>query len=134
MKKIILLLACVTALIFSASAQNTIKAKSAISHIGEKVNIIDSVYNIRVYNDSTAVVDLGGKNEKATLNVVFDFGSNFRFDAGMLKSFKQSKIAVNGYVVMVDNQPTIVLTDTQKLSFLSKPVNQKWLANYSASR
>lgn len=134
MKKFSLLLTCVGMLVFSAKAQHIIKASNAISHIGEQVSIVDSVYSIRVYNDSTAVVDMGGKNSKAALNVVFDFDSNFKFDASMLKSFKKSKIGVNGYVVLIDNQPAIVLTDKQNLKFVSKAINQKWLANYSASK
>jgi len=134
MKKLILLLTCATTLIFSAKAQHIIKASNAISHIGEQVSIVDSVYSIKVYNDSTAVVDLGGKNNKASLNVVFDFDSNFKFDASMLKSFKKSKIGINGFVVLIDNQPAIVLTDKQNLKFVSKAANQKWLANYSASK
>jgi hypothetical protein len=134
MKKLILLLTCAGMLAFSAKAQHLIKATNAMSHIGEQVSIVDSVYAIKVYNDSTAVVDMGGKNNKAALNVVFDFDSNFKFDASILKSFKKSKIGISGFVVLIDNQPAIVLTDKQNLTFVSKVANQKYLANYSASK
>jgi hypothetical protein len=128
MKKIILLFACISVAILNASAQSTIKASSAGNYIGQQVSVEDSVYQIKVYNDSTAVVDLGGKKDKAALNVVFDFDSKFRFDGSALKSFKKSRISVTGFVVLVDNQPTIVLTDKQNLRFLPKPIHQKWLA------
>jgi hypothetical protein len=130
MKKMILLLACVSIAALSASAQNVIKANNAKNHIGEQVSIVDNVYNVTVYNDSTAVIDMGGKNKKATLNVVFNFDSNFKFDAAMMKSFKKSKIAINGFMVLVEGQPAIVLTDKQNLRFISKPVDQKWVATY----
>jgi len=128
MKKIILLFACISIAILNASAQSVIKANSAGNYIGQQVSVEDSVYHIKVYNDSTAVVDLGGKKDKAALNVVFDFDSKFRFDRSELKSFKKSRIAVTGFVVLVDNQPTIILTDKQNLRFLPKAINQKWLA------
>ena len=128
MKKVVLLFTFISMAFLSASAQNVINANSAGSHVGEQVNVLDSVYNIKVYNDSTAVVDLGGKNNKSAMNVVFDFNSGFKFDAAMLKAFKKSKIAISGFVVMVDNQPAIVMTDKKNLKFLSKTVNQKWLA------
>jgi len=130
MKKITLLFASISIAALSASAQNVIKANNAKNHIGEQVSIVDNVYKVTVYNDSTAVVDMGGKNKKATLNVVFNFDSKFKFDAEMMKSFKKSKIAVNGFVVLVEGQPAIVLTDKQNLRFVSKPVDQKWVANY----
>ena len=128
MKKIILLFACISIAILNASAQSVIKANSAGNYIGQQISVEDSVYHIKVYNDSTAVVDLGGKKDKAALNVVFDFDSKFRFDRSELKSFKKSRIAVTGFVVLVDNQPTIILTDKQNLRFLPKAINQKWLA------
>jgi len=128
MKKIILLASCISTVIFSASAQNIITANSAIHHIGEQVRIVDNVYSIKVYNDSTAVISLGRKNDKTALNVVFDFDSNFKFDADMLASFKQSKIAISGFVVLVDKKPTIVLTQKQNLRYLSETINQIWLA------
>jgi hypothetical protein len=128
MKKIMLLLSFIPIATFSASAQNIIKANNAASHIGRQVIVVDSVYSIKVYNDSTAVVDLGGKNNKAKLNVVFDFGSDFKFNANVLKSLKKSKIAISGFVVLVDSQPAIVLTDKQNLRFLSKGDSQNWAA------
>ena len=128
MKKIILLFSCISMAILSASAQNTIKANSAISHIGEQVTVVDSVYSVKVYNDSTAVVDLGGKNNKSEMSVVFNFNSDFKFDATMLKSLKKSKIEITGFVFLVDNQPSMILTDRQNLKFLPKTGNQKWVA------
>jgi hypothetical protein len=130
MKKIFVLFACLSIAALSASAQTVIKANNAKNHIGEQVSIVDNVYHVTVYNDSTAVVDMGGKNKKATLNVVFNFDSNFKFDAAMMKSLKKSKIAINGFVVLVDGQPAIVLTDKQNLKFVSKPAEQKWAAKY----
>ncbi len=126
MKKLLILGFFVSMFIFNASAQAPIKANTALGHIGEQVTVVDSIYNIKVYNDSTAVADLGGKNEKAELNVVLNFKSDFKFDAQTLKTLKQSKIAVSGYVVLVADQPAILVTDKQNLSFLSDKVNQKW--------
>ena len=127
MKKLALLVSCISLLALSSSAQTSIKANGAIGHIGEQVVVVDSIYNIRVYNDSTAVADLGGKNNKAELNVVLNFKSKFKFDAASLKTFKKSKVAISGYVVLIADQPAIVVTDKQNLSFLSNKVNQRWV-------
>ena len=128
MKKVILLITCATLAAVNVFAQQVIKANNATNHIGEQVVIVDSIYNIKIYNDSTAVIDLGGKNMKASLNVVFDFNTKCKFDAKFVKDFKESKIVVSGYVVLVDGQPAIVVTEKEKLKFLSSSADQKWLA------
>jgi hypothetical protein len=109
-------------------AQRTISATNAVKHVGEQVIVADTVYNIKAYNDSTAVIDLGGKDLKAPLNVVLSFNSKVSVDAKFLKNFKDARIVVTGFVVLVENQPAIVLTEKQKLKFLSGEVNKKWLA------
>ena len=128
MKKVILLLTCAALTVVNVFAQQVIKANNATNHIGEQVVIVDSICNIKIYNDSTAVIDLGGKDMKACLNIVFDFNSKCKFDAKFVKDFKESKIVVSGYVVLVDGQPAIVVTEKEKLKFLSSTADQKWLA------
>ncbi|HEY2581574.1 MAG TPA: hypothetical protein VGI43_07200 [Mucilaginibacter sp.] len=128
MKRASFLISCLTLLTINAFAQQTISATNAVKHIGEQVIVADAVYNIKAYNDSTAVIDLGGKDLKAPLNVVLSFNSKVSFDYKFLKNFKDARIAVTGFIVLVDNQPAIVLTEKQKLKFLSGEVNKKWLA------
>jgi hypothetical protein len=109
-------------------SQQTISATNAVNHIGEEVVVADAVYNIKAYNDSTAVIDLGGKDLKAPLNVVLCFNSKISPNSKFFKNFKDARIAVTGLIVLVDDQPAILVTEKQKLKFLSGEVNKKWLA------
>ena len=112
----------------TAKAQHAIRAARAINHAGQQVVVVDSIYDIKIYNDSTAVMDLGAKGDKATLNIVMNFNSKSRFDPETLKTFKQSLIEVTGLVVVVDDQPTMIIQDKEKIAFFSSSANQTWLA------
>jgi hypothetical protein len=127
MKRSTFLISCLTMLAMNVFAQQTIKASNAISHIGELVTVADTVYKVKAYNDSTAIIDLGGKNLKAPLNVVLNFTSAIKSEPRFFKNLKAKRIAVTGFVVLVENQPAIVLTDRGKLRLLSTGINKKWL-------
>ena len=126
MKKVLLLICFVVLYTLNASAQQAINAKNISGHVGQQVTVIDSIYGVKIYNDSVAVLDLGAKGMKAPLNIVYN--SKMKIDASFLKAFKESKISVTGFVILVDNQPSIVVTDKDNLHFVSNSVNQKWLA------
>jgi 5'(3')-deoxyribonucleotidase len=112
----------------SVFAQQVIKANTAINHIGEEVIVADTVYNIKAYNDSTAVIDLGGKNLKAPINVILNFNSKVKLEPKFFKSLKDARIAVTGFVVLVDDAPAIILTKKDQLRVLSNGVNRRWLS------
>ena len=131
MKRYAFLISCLTVLTMNTFAQQVIKASAAIKYVGREVVVADSVYNIKAYSDSTAVIDLGGKNLKAPLNIVLDFNSKLGFDAKFIKNFKEARIAVTGFVILVDDQPAIVVTEKQKIKFLSGGANKKWLSTFA---
>ncbi len=126
MKKLILLAFFVAAAAMKVSAQSIVANKAA-HHVGEHVVVIDNVRNVTFYNDSTAVLDLGGKGNNAPLNVVFKFNPKFKMNSQMFKSCKEGKLEVYGNVISVLNQPTIVITDQENVHFLSDANNNKWL-------
>ena len=107
----------------SVSAQHAIRASHAVNHVGQNVVVVDSIYDIKIYNDSTAVIDLGGLNDKAPLNVVFNFKTKQKFNPELYKSLKESIVEVRGNVVLVAEQPTIVVTNKENLYFFANSVN-----------
>ena len=126
MKKIIYFLPAALLLSLSVSAQHAIRASRVSNHVGEKVVVVDSIYDIKIYNDTTAVIDLGGPGNKAPLNVVFNFKSKQKFNPDLFKTLKESLIEVTGNVVLIADQPAIVVTDKENLYFFSNSVNQNW--------
>ena len=127
MKKIIYLVTVIIFLSLSVSAQHAIRASHAINHIGQQIVVVDSINNINIYNDSTAVIALGGKSDKEYLQVVFNFNSRLKFDPSFLATLKESLLEVNGFVVLIAGKPAIVVTDNEKLYFFSNHINQNWL-------
>ena len=130
------LLSIITVCILSittANAQHAIRAARAINHAGQQVVVVDSIYDIKIYNDSTAVMDLGAKGDKATLNVVMNFSSKSGFNPETLRTFKQSLIEVSGLVLVVEDQPTMIIQDKEKIAFFSSSTNQTWLALSNAN-
>jgi hypothetical protein len=128
MKRTTFLISCLTMLGMNVFAQQVIKASNAINHLGEQVIVADTVYNIKTYNDTTAVIDLGGKNLKASINIILNFNSKARVDSKYFKNLKDARIAVTGLVVLVDDQPAIILSEKEKLRVLSNGINRRWLS------
>jgi hypothetical protein len=126
MKKIIYLSFFAMLLSLSVSAQHAIRANHVINHIGQQVVVVDSIYNIKIYNDSTAVMVLGENGTKTPVNVVFNFNSKLKFDPDMLKTLKGSIVEVSGMPVLISNEPTIVLTERKNVYFFSSSANQNW--------
>jgi hypothetical protein len=133
MKKIVYLVSAIIILSLSASAQHAFRANHAINHIGQQVVVVDSIKDINIYNDSTAVIALGGKDTKEFLNVVFNFNSRLKFDPTLLATLKDSLMEVNGFVVLIAGKPAIVVTDNEKLYFFSNHINQNWLVTSQLS-
>jgi len=127
MKKILFPTLVAMLLALSVSAQHAIRANHVINHIGEKVVVVDSIYNVRMSNDSTAVISLGGKGDMLPLNVVFNLGSKSSFNPDLLKSCCTSLVEVTGVVTLQSDQLSIHVTDKKDLYFYSTDVNQTWL-------
>ena len=108
----------------SVSAQHAIRANHAINHVGQKVVVVDSIYDIKIYNDTTAVVDLGGLGDKAALNVIFNFKSKQKFIPELLETLRESLVEVTGNVVLIADQPAIVVKNRDNLYFFSDSINQ----------
>ena len=128
MKRTTFLISFLTLLSMNVFVQQVIKASNAINHLGEQVIVADTVYNIKTYNDTTAVIDLGGKNLKASINIILNFNSKARLDSKYFKNLKDARIAVTGLVVLVDDQPAIILSEKEKLRVLSNGINRRWLS------
>jgi hypothetical protein len=124
MKKIIYFISAAMLLTLSVSAQHAIRANHAINHVGQKVVVVDSIYDIKIYNDTTAVVDLGGLGDKAALNVVFNFTSKQKFNPELLETLRESLVEVTGNVVLIADQPAIVVKNRNNLYFFSDSINQ----------
>ena len=88
-------------------------AKEAYKHVGEKLTVKDSVYFGKVYNDSTAVVELGNRRLIAPLTVIFSAGKNPRLaDPAFISNYLQkSRISVKGLIMLIKGHPTIIVTD-----------------------
>ena len=112
MKSLLILLTLVV-LSHKLSAQNVIMAKEAYKHVGEKLTVKDSVYFGKVYNDSTAVVELGNRRLIAPLTVIFSAGKNPRLsDPNFISNYLQkSRISVKGLIMLIKGHPTIIVTD-----------------------
>jgi hypothetical protein len=97
--------------------QQIIMAKDAYRHIGEKIIVKDSVYYGKVYNDSTAVVELGNRRLIAPLTVIFSAGKNPRLaDPKFIAEYLQkSRISVNGLILLIKGHPTIIISDWNAL-------------------
>jgi hypothetical protein len=127
MKKILLSAAVAMLFVISVSAQHAIRANHVINHIGENVVVVDSIYSVKMFNDSTAVISLGSKSDMLPLNVVFNLGPKSTFNPDILKSCCSSIVEVTGLVSLQPDQLSIVVTDKKNLYFYSNNINQSWL-------
>ncbi len=94
-----------------------IMAKEAYKHVGELITIKDSVYFGKVYNDSTAVVELGNRRLIAPLTVIFNAGKNVKLsDPNFITGYLQrSRISVSGFVMLIKGHPTLIVTNWRDL-------------------
>jgi hypothetical protein len=122
-------------LLFSSqvSAQHAIRASRAIAHVGENRVIVDSIYNIKINGDSTVYLDLGRTGGKAALVVVVHMESGVKFDKRALNDFKMTVLEVTGNIVLVANQPYLVVSKKGNIFFFSPDINRKWLVLYQTS-
>ncbi|MDF2431325.1 MAG: hypothetical protein JWP44_956 [Mucilaginibacter sp.] len=101
-------------------AQQAIRANRAIQYIGENVTIIDSISTLIIHKDTIAEIILGQKNTKSLLHVLLVFKSNYELNKGLLPLINSSIVVATGKVCLVSGNPTIVLSDQNKLLFISK--------------
>ena len=117
MKKLLLIIPFLLFLNKKTFAQHVIMAKEAYRHVGERLTVRDSVYFGKVYNDSTAVVELGNRRYIAPLTVIFSAGKNKLLDDPKFVSnyLQRGKISVNGLILMIKGHPTILVSDWNAL-------------------
>lgn len=117
MKKIFFIGLFILFLSSKAFSQEVIMAKEAYKHVGERITVKDSVYFGKVYNDSTAVVELGNRRLIAPLTVIFSAGKNPQLaDPNYVYNHLQrSRISVNGLILMIKGHPTIIVSDWKAL-------------------
>lgn len=133
MKRTLFLTCCLIISGINVFAQQVINANDASEHIGEQVVVSGTVYDVKAYNDSTAVIDLG-KSPEASVSVILSFNSKFKFDDSLLKKLRNAKIEATGFMVLLDGQPAIILTEEKKLNFLPNGTARKWLTFAAAFR
>jgi len=119
MKQIIFVLLFIFLFSKISFSQHVIMAKDAFKHVGERITVKDSVYFGKVYNDSTAVVELGNRRLIAPLTVIFSAGKNPRLsDPRFVASYLQSgRISVNGLILLIKGHPSMIVSDWNDLKF-----------------
>jgi len=133
MKKIIALTSFIFLIAFAASAQHAIRAERAGFHVGESAVVVDSIFVVKVYNDSTLTLEMGDKAGHS-MSVVMNFNS--KLNPALVQSLNKSLIEVTGNLVLVAGQPTMVISDPAKLYFISgsNPQNTAMLAQLAYKR
>jgi hypothetical protein len=90
--------------------QQVIMAREAYKHVGQMTTVRDSVYFGKVYNDSTAVVELGNRRYIAPLTVVFSAGKNpILSDPRFIGDIQRSRIPVTGLIMLIKGHPTLIV-------------------------
>lgn len=109
----------------TSSAQHAIRADRAAKHIGEKMTIVDSIYDVKAYNNAVDI-SLGRNGRLTPLKVTLKLSPGFRLDESDLKNLDGTLLEVNGKIILTGKQPTIYITRKDDLYFFSPAVNQKW--------
>jgi hypothetical protein len=116
LKKLFLILPFFLVIKSKTFAQQVIMAKEAYKHVGQMTTVRDSVYFGQVYNDSTAVVELGNRRLIAPLTVVFSAGRNPRLaDPRFIRDLQRSRITVSGLIMLIKGHPTIIVVNWHDL-------------------
>ncbi|WP_374949419.1 hypothetical protein [Mucilaginibacter sp.] len=106
----ILFLLIISLLSSAAFGQKLIVASEVKNHVGETVILFDTIRSGKVYQDSTAVLNIG-KSDKERVSVILSSkGSGFPIDNKVIHaliigkaSFKGMVVpAANGYLILVD--------------------------------
>ena len=96
--------------------QQVIMARDAYKHVGEMMTVRDSIYFGKVYNDSTATVELGNRRLIAPLTVVFSAGKNPKLsDPNYISDLQRSRITVSGLIMLIKGHPTLIVLNWRDL-------------------
>jgi len=115
-KKLLLILPFLILLKNKTFGQEVIMAKEAYKHVGQMTTVRDSVYFGQVYNDSTAVVELGNRRLIAPLTVVFSAGKNPKLsDPHFIGDLQRSRISVSGLIMLIKGHPTLIVLSWRDL-------------------
>lgn len=111
-------LATIAILIFagiSAKSQNTISINEVSKHIGETVNICDSVYTGRTLANLT-LLNLGGAFPKQALTVVVNKADLVNFKESPEKLYLNKKLCITGKITEYNGKPQILATEPKQFS------------------
>lgn len=86
------------------------------NHVGETVNIVDSVYTGQIFQKSVMVLTLGDPNKSTPLTLIL-YGNYTDPPQQYLKTYQIGKISFRGLVLMSDKGPIVILQDRSSLRF-----------------
>gem|GEM_PF-4575055 len=110
MRKLFFILLFFVAFKSKSFGQEVIMAREAYKHVGQMITVKDSVYFGQVYNDSTAVVELGNRRLIAPLTVVFSAGKNPKLaDPNFIFDLQRARISVSGLIMLIKGHPTLIV-------------------------
>jgi micrococcal nuclease len=99
-----------------AAAQNSIPAKEAGKHIGEKVIICDKVYGGKYFSGSEiTLLDVGGNHPDEVLTLVIKGDDRKKFQHAPEDYFKDKTICVTGEIVDYKGRPEIMIIDVAQI-------------------
>jgi DNA/RNA endonuclease YhcR with UshA esterase domain len=127
MKKLIVLTAFVSLMVYSASAQTKIAAKDATKHLNETVTISDKVYSTKlIENTNMVLLDLGGEHPNQYLTVVIKGEDRAKFNSKPEEYYKGREVTVTGKLIDYRGKPEIIVgsADDLKLSLNDNIIKQ----------
>ena len=116
MKRILILASLALFLAFNASAQKTIDVKDAAKHVGELINLCDTVHAYPIATDSLTLFCMGGRYPNQLLTVaVKSPGDIFKVDNW------GDPMCVTGTVVLINNKPVLLIRGAVSMLFYNYP-------------
>jgi hypothetical protein len=114
MKKVLVIMGVTALLCIKASAQTLIASKDASKHIGETVTVIDKICNVKLINNSKAVLlYLGASYPNAYLTLMIK-RSDIKIEPPQ-DYFIGRNVRAKGRLIEDDGKPEIILTDPLNL-------------------
>lgn len=116
MKKLFILSVLALLLVYKASAQITVPAKSAGKHVGKSVKVIDKVFDSKVDPvTKMTILYVGGAAPAPLLTVLIPEAYRGRFKGRPEVDFKGKDVTVTGMVVNYKGKPGIMIVDPNQL-------------------
>jgi DNA/RNA endonuclease YhcR with UshA esterase domain len=116
MKKNSVLIAIISLIAYSATAQTKIPAKDAAKHLNETVTISDKVYSTKlIENTNMVLLDLGGEHPNQYLTVVIRGEDRSKFNSRPEEYYKGREVIVTGKLIDYRGKPEIVVSSPDDL-------------------